>query len=436
METLAHAEEAYADGRMSVAREIAQAVHVQAQRQGDHVMQGRALWQLAQVNMVCGQVETALGEGQQALLLFESLGDREGEARSLISVAYAAAQLRDNGLALASAQRALKLSEAMGNPVLQAAANNYLGVALFWDGDARSADERLCKAMELVARTAGRQAQVRPMVNRATGELVRLTFERVFNDAQPDPVRLLPLVEDLSACDLAGVMPFLSAGLQIDCEAVAAWPHFFAACWRGDMVLARECLDLCVSRAASGRLGLRWIVPYVAWARHELAYATEEWSEAATLADDIVNSAGRIQNQQLVWLGSALKLRALEAMGLSNDAARGWRALIRRDMGQRQQRRFSGAMGGTRADDGKLADVHAARHLKLVDWECRYGLTHAEGAVLDLLGQGLSTGRIALMRGTSVGTVRAQLKALFDKTGLRSQQALIAALGGVGAEAR
>jgi len=149
-----------------------------------------------------------------------------------------------------------------------------------------------------------------------------------------------------------------------------------------------------------------------------------------------VNSAGRIQNQQLVWLGSALKLRALEAMGLSNDAARGWRALIRRDMVQRQQRRFSGAMAGTRVDDGKLADVHAVRHLKLADWERRYGLTHAEGAVLDLLGQGLSTGRIALMRGTSVGTVRAQLKALFDKTGLRSQQALIAALGGVGAEAR
>ena len=448
MNTLAQSAEAYTEGRIATASAIAQECLLHAQLHGDRRLEAQSLWQMAQVHMVCGEIESALSEGQNALLLFEALADREGETRSLITVAYAATQLRDNGLALASAGRAQRLSEGLGSPVLQAAANNYLGVALFWDGDSDASDASLRVAMELARRGAGRSAQVRPMVNRATGALVNLTFDRVFNDLQPDPSRLGPLVDELSGCDLTGAMPFLSAGMQVDCEAISAWPHIFAACWREDVAFARECLDLCASRAASGRLALRWIVPYVAWARHEFACATRDWPEAVRLADDVVNSATRIQNQQMVWLGSVLKLRTLETMGLTNEAARGWRVLIQRDMAQRRRRRANGAWplqlqhrvvrnGQSAAPPSPWADRSAAqgaRHRRLAEWETRYGLTRAEAAVLDLLGQGLPPARIAEMRHTSVGTVRTQLKSLFDKTGLRSQQALIAALGGTGDE--
>ena len=111
MNTLAQSAEAYTEGRIATASAIAQECLLHAQLHGDRRLEAQSLWQMAQVHMVCGEIESALSEGQNALLLFEALADREGETRSLITVAYAATQLRDNGLALASAGRAQRLSE-------------------------------------------------------------------------------------------------------------------------------------------------------------------------------------------------------------------------------------------------------------------------------------------------------------------------------------
>lgn len=61
----------------------------------------------------------------------------------------------------------------------------------------------------------------------------------------------------------------------------------------------------------------------------------------------------------------------------------------------------------------------------------RYALTAAEAAVLDLLGQGLPVSDIAVARGVSPVTVRSHLRALFDKTGLRRQAALVRLVAGL-----
>lgn len=439
MNTLDHAAEAYAEGQITLSRDIALACLSRARLRGDGRMEARSHWQLAQADVVFGNVAAALAQAQRASHLFESLTDREGETRSLITVAYCAAQLCDNGLALASAQRALRLSEAMDSPALRAAASNYLGVALFWDGDSTAADARLQAAMGLARQAVGSNAHVRPMVNRATGELVRLTLDHVYDDAPPEePSRLAPMVEELRACKLAGAMPFLSAGQHIDCEAIAAWPHVFLDCWNGDLGSARACLEVCKSRAESDCLAWHWVTPYVAWAEHELACSAGRWSEAAAAARRMVAHAGRLQNHQLVRLGSMLELRVLGVLGLDRDAFRGWRALHRREAVQRLTLRSNsewlfvpqraGARAVVASGPPTVADGRTRLQRAVDDWKRRYGLTDAEGAVLELLGQAMPLGRIAARRGTRVGTVRAQLAALFDKTGHRSQQALIAAL--------
>ena len=73
-------------------------------------------------------------------------------------------------------------------------------------------------------------------------------------------------------------------------------------------------------------------------------------------------------------------------------------------------------------------------HRTFAQWASAYGLTRTELAVLELLSRGLSPAAIALERKTTLGTVRSQLKAIFDKTGFRSQQAVrVALLRGAGA---
>lgn len=58
----------------------------------------------------------------------------------------------------------------------------------------------------------------------------------------------------------------------------------------------------------------------------------------------------------------------------------------------------------------------------------RHGLTQAEAEVLTLLAQGLSGKQIAAERGSSTHTIRAQLAAVYEKTGHHTQRALLAAL--------
>lgn len=441
MNPLQHAAEAYAEGNIAASRAIASTCLSRAEAKGDQHLEAHARWQLAQAAMVCGNATSALAEAERASQLFDSLKDEANETRALITVAYAATQLRDNGLALESGTRALRLSKRLRRPELEAAANNYLGVALFWEDDAAAADRHLRAAVDLARRIPGGNAHVRPMVNRAAGALVHLVHQRILHEAPPDASVLAPLVDELSSgCDLSSVMPFLSGGFQLDCEAIAAWLSFFGACWGDKPAQARDYLALCSSRAESGRLALRWIVPYVDWARHEYARATGRWDEAARSADQMVASARHVQNGQLVWLGSALKVGTLEALGRHAEALRAWRSLNGSDMEQRRtlrsrsewllQLRHPDAESGTPSASAvrrlPFADARMERQRKLAAWQKRFGLTPAEVEVLDLLLDGMSPEDIANKRGTEVSTARSQLKSLFSKTDFHSQRELVA----------
>ncbi len=75
----------------------------------------------------------------------------------------------------------------------------------------------------------------------------------------------------------------------------------------------------------------------------------------------------------------------------------------------------------------RSSDSHPVRRT-FAQWQVKYGLTPSELDVLDFLSQGMTPAVIAKERSTSLGTVRTQLKSIFDKTGLRSQQAILAAL--------
>lgn len=58
-----------------------------------------------------------------------------------------------------------------------------------------------------------------------------------------------------------------------------------------------------------------------------------------------------------------------------------------------------------------------------------FGLTAAEASVAMLVADGLSIAAVAARRGAAIGTVRAQLKMVFEKTGCRRQAELVLKLG-------
>lgn len=63
------------------------------------------------------------------------------------------------------------------------------------------------------------------------------------------------------------------------------------------------------------------------------------------------------------------------------------------------------------------------------DLRAAFDLTLAEASVALLLADGLSLPEVAARRGTAIGTVRTQLKLVFEKTGCRRQAELVAAIG-------
>lgn len=64
----------------------------------------------------------------------------------------------------------------------------------------------------------------------------------------------------------------------------------------------------------------------------------------------------------------------------------------------------------------------------VLDFQRRYGLTHAEGEIAAALASGAALGEIAERRGNSVHTVRTHLKSIFSKTGAHRQSQLVALL--------
>ncbi|WP_157271434.1 helix-turn-helix transcriptional regulator [Azohydromonas aeria] len=259
--------------------------------------------------------------------------------------------------------------------------------------------------------------RLRPAFNAAVCRIRKRLLDRgVTGRVEEDGLQRLD--DGLSASTIRLVMP-APTDCVLDGEAAIAWLQCFEALGRGDLRWARECLQVCSANLqASPSVAVRFMRPYVRVAACELALMQGAWVQAAKSADDALAAALQAENQQVAWLAQLLRLRALEADGRIEDALRGWKALYAQDMMR------SSALPCGPAVPWRMPAIGASGAGKLAT--ASLGLTPAELAVLRLLCQGHTAPRIAALRGTSPGTVRIQLKALFSKTATGSQQELIA----------
>ena len=418
MSHLTQADEALQAGQLDEARRLSQTCLTLAISRHAPELEASARMQLARCLSAQGDMRGALAHCRHGIAIFEAANDPRGEMRTLAVAAYAATNLRERDQAMAFAGRAVALGKEIADTSLRAMAHNYLGVAQFWAGDAERADESFGFATRLARLTGLAHAEVVPVQNHAAGEIATSLVSRVLNDRECDPARLTEIVAGLRGADLRKASVFMSVRQRTESEAVMACLDSIGASWGGHLARGREFARTAADAVSSSTPNPTWVVPYVALAHHEIAHAGRDFHGAVRHCLALEESALNGQNLQMAWLGKALRLRALEALGSDRSASRGWRELLGGEMALRHGC-VDGAAGGNAV----------ARRQEIIDsWRSRFELTGSESAILELLGGGHPVAAIARARGTAVGTVRNQLSIVFDKTGLRSQQALLAAL--------
>ena len=429
MISLALSREAYLEGRLDSATELARRQVVLAAEDRNPLLEAEARLLAAQCLVARGRVTPAMTESRRALHLFESAQSRDGEFRSLVALSYAATNLAANELSLMAADHASQIAATSRQVAQEAVAHHYMGIAMFWAaGQGETADRHLRSALEMSRLGPNADADLYPILNLAAAEIVSTLYGRALNGVVPDPAPLASILKMLGSRDLARAAPFYSSTAHSDGQAITALLRAFEAIWRGELRAARELLDFFAARLHSASVSIDWLRPYLPLAVHELAVARRDWKTAVLESEQSVTGAMRMENVALARLARTLQLRDLEAMGRTDDALRGWRALYRES-----QQRLTVPGQGLRMTVKTVADDTPVRKAdplsgSIERWQRKYSLTWAETDVLRSLCRGDQPAAIAEARQTRIGTVRTQMRLLFDKTGFHSQRALLAAV--------
>lgn len=142
------------------------------------------------------------------------------------------------------------------------------------------------------------------------------------------------------------------------------------------------------------------------------------------LQGGVLSARDESSQQQLANAIAAAALRGLR--GIVNvsagDAARQVSVL---PLGKEADARGCGASGAAML---VLSRRQLCEPLSIDAFARQHGLTHAEGQVLQALAQGESPQSIAQRHGVALSTVRTQIQSVFNKTGTRSVQHLVARL--------
>jgi tetratricopeptide (TPR) repeat protein len=140
---LACADQALADGNVESARRLAQSVFVDAITYEDRSSEAHALACLAHCDRIDSRLRRANETSRMAAKLFEQLGDAQGEAKALLTLAHVSMLLGRNEEAVEAALLSVRLCNLKAPQALAVPAFNSLGLAYSWSGDHERAYQSL-----------------------------------------------------------------------------------------------------------------------------------------------------------------------------------------------------------------------------------------------------------------------------------------------------
>ena len=326
---LAAADTALTNGEVQRARDLAQSVLIDAKNRMDTLSEARALSCLAHCDRIGSRLRRANETSRRAAQLFERLGDTDGEAKALMTLAQVSMLLGRNEEAVEAALLSVRLCNQKPPQPLAVLALNSLGLAYSWSGDHARAYAALETAIDVARRCYPPISIYQPRLNQVWVEAARLVDERYQTGSMQSVQKIADLMEECSALEKAGLGVSPMPGLQTIGRTISLATKVLILIWQGDLDLAEHALD----SAAQSLPGapLTWLSAFVRWCAAELAWAEGDLALALRELNEMKRMALAVDHEQLACRAHLLLMQVYELQGDHPAALREHRALRLRE---------------------------------------------------------------------------------------------------------
>lgn len=327
---LAVSRQALRDGDAGTCRQAAKNALDLAQARKDLHQEARAHLSLALADRMLAQSRRAQLSGQRAAFLFQLCGDGAGEAEALAALAYTLSVLGRNEEAIEAALLSVKLSEQCATEPALANSYTYLGIAYSHCSGFQEADHAFNVAIRLLEQHDRLSYAYFPRLHQRAMESIRVFHERYYTGELPSLGRLsqLRLADELHERDAA-----LVGTLQGTRPRMQPMRHLLAGlefCWRGSLQDAQAAAQHASAEEGGGGINLLYTV-CGHWLRAEIGWAAGDWAAAGQCAQQMIDLAIQIENEQFVSVGYLLLSQILAAQGRHSEAQEPQRLLRRRE---------------------------------------------------------------------------------------------------------
>ncbi|MEP6874257.1 MAG: GGDEF domain-containing protein [Burkholderiales bacterium] len=314
-------------GNALQARDIAQSVLAAAKATDTH-LEARALACLAHCDRVSSRLRRASDTSRRAAQLFAQVGDTQGEANALTTLAHVCMLLGRNDEAVEAALLCVRLCDMKVPQPQTVLAHNCLGLAFSWSGDHDRADESLEMAIQVAHRCVPAVSIFQPRLNQVWVEASRLLDERYQTGSMKSLKRMERLAHECAQLVHAGQGQPVLPGLQAMARTIWLSSAGLLAAWQGDLTAGRAAVE---SAARSLSDSMTWLDSFVRWVAAELAWAQQNWALAEEELIEMREMALAVEHEQLARRAHLLLAQVFELQGKDDEARREHRALRRRE---------------------------------------------------------------------------------------------------------
>ncbi|WP_058641018.1 GGDEF domain-containing protein [Pseudacidovorax intermedius] len=327
--SLAAAYAALDEGRFRTAYDFA--VTALSAANGDNPrLEARALACLAHCDRITSHLRRASGNSRRAAQLFEQLGDAQGEANALTTLAHVCMLLGRNDEAVEAALLSVQLCKTKQPQPPTVLALNCLGLAYSWGGDHQRGDAAMELAVETARRCEPPVSIFQPRLNQVWVEASRLVDERFHTGTMGSLARLEALVAECNDLERHGSALGLLPGLQPMRSVISPASRALLAIWQGDLSSARAEVE--AARRALGS-DVTWLDAFVRWCMAEIAWVGRDWATTQHELEKMRDLALSVEHEQLACRAHLLLIQVFELQGRCEDALRETRTLRRREQG-------------------------------------------------------------------------------------------------------